>query len=74
MMSKLTSVRMGLSSETLEKIGHIEKKLKSANSATAIGSAVDIAETVLETLGHGGKIILEEPNGERYLMRVPGVH
>jgi len=65
---------MNLSSETLKKIEGVQEKLHSANRTTAIRSAVDIAGTVLDTLSHGGKIILEEANGERYLMKIPGVY
>jgi predicted transcriptional regulator len=72
-MSKLTPVSMNLSDETLKKIGDIASQLHSSNRTTAVRSAVDISETILNTISHGGKIILEEANGERYLMKIPGV-
>lgn len=64
---------MNLSNETLQKVEDIKHKLHSANRTMAVRSAVDITETVLNTLTKGGKIILEEANGERFLMTIPGV-
>lgn len=74
MNNKLTPVSMNLSEETLHKINGVKKRLNSTNRTMAVRSAIDIAEIVLDTASHGGKIILEEANGERYLMKIPGIY
>ncbi len=66
-------VQMKLKPHTIEEIDTLQKFLKSENKTAAIKQAIEVTNLIAEAISHGVNIILEEANGTRAKLIIPGL-
>jgi len=71
-MPKFKLVHVNMTENTLNKIEEVKERTQAENKTTAIRYSIDIAAVITEVISQGGKVILEE-NGNKYIMKLPGV-
>ena len=69
---KFKLVHVNMTENTLRKIDSIQDRVHAENKTTAIRNSIDIADMVTEVISRGGKVIFEE-NGNKYIMKFPGL-
>lgn len=71
-VSKTKLVHVNMTNDTLEKIDEVKDRIHAENKTTAIRYSIDIAAMITKVMSKGGKVILEE-DGQKYLMKIPGL-
>lgn len=69
---KFKLVHVNMTENTLHKIDAIQSRVHAENKTTAIRNSIDIADMVTDVISRGGKVIFEE-NGNKYIMKLPGI-
>jgi hypothetical protein len=72
-MTRLKTMNIRLTDDHIHKIDIIKGRINADNNSGAIRAAIDLAETITKTLIKGGKVILEDRAGEKYILAVPGI-
>jgi len=72
-MSKIKSVQVQMRKSTLDDINELRTLTGTANRSEIVKTAIDIAKLAIETINRGGKLIIEEKNGERRNIIIHGV-
>lgn len=70
MSTKLVQIKM--SDETLNQIDHVKDRINAETKTGAIRSSIAIADMVTEAMSKGSNVIIEEPNGNKYRITIPG--
>ncbi len=69
---KFKLVHVNMTENTLHKIDEVQGRVHAENKTTAIRYSIDIADMITKVISRGGKVILEE-NGNKYIMKLPGL-
>lgn len=71
-IKKCSLVQMNMDDASLNKIESIKNRL-GCNRTQAVKASIDIADMIIEILDKGGKILLEESNGEKSNLKIPSL-
>lgn len=71
MSQKLVQVK--LSDDTLDKIDKVKSRIHSDTKTGAIRSSIAIADMVTSAISDGGSVIIEEKNGTKFKIKIPGL-
>lgn len=71
MKQKLVQVKM--SEDTLSKIENVQNRIHSETKTGAIRSSIAIANMVIDAISNGGNVIIEEKNGKKFRITIPGI-
>lgn len=66
-------VQVNMNNETLEKLHDMKEKMHADTITNTIKSSVDIADIVTTALSKGKNVVIEEKNGDKYRILVPGI-
>ena len=70
---KKKNVQVQMLTDTIEKIDKLKTGLKTTNRSEIVKTSVDIADMVVEVLKNKGRVILEDKDGTKRQIVVPGV-
>jgi hypothetical protein len=70
---KYKLVQMNMNKATLTKVESIKNRLN-CDRTQAVKASIDITDMITEILSNGGKIFLEEINGEKSKLKIPSLN
>lgn len=66
-------VQMNIRQPTLNKISVLQDTLGANNRTDAVKAAIDVAEIVARAIKNGGRVVIEEKDGSRSKLVIPGI-
>jgi hypothetical protein len=72
-MSHLKLVQVKMSEDTLNQIEDVKNRLHADTVTGTIKSSIAIADMVTKAMSLGDNVIIQKPNGEKYIMTMPGI-
>jgi len=70
-MSNLKLVQVKMSEDTLSQIEYVKNRLHADTVTGTIKSS--IADMITKAMSRGDNVIIQKPNGEKYIMTMPGI-
>ena len=70
---ELQLVQMKVSPKTLEILENLKQSMQEDNRSKIIRESLELTNTMINTIKSGGKVIIEEKNGERSRVILPGI-
>jgi hypothetical protein len=62
-----------MTNDTLNQIEHVKKRLHAETVTGTIKSSIAIADMVTDAIAKGSNVIIEEKNGDKYRIKLPGI-
>ena len=73
MKEELTPVSMKLSSKTLDTVKRLQEKTGEQNRTKLVANSLEVFEELVHQVGKGARIVLEQPNGKKEVIRFIGI-
>ncbi|ODN41032.1 hypothetical protein [Piscirickettsia litoralis] len=73
MEQKLKNVQVQMLPDTLEQLDKIKERLRATSGGEALRRSVEITEMLLRLAGKNGSIEVENAQGKRVALHIPGV-
>lgn len=67
------SLQVTISGTLVEKIDKVKNRIHAGTTGGAIRSSIAIADMVTEAFSKGANVIIEEKDGKKYRITMPGV-
>lgn len=72
-MSEQKIVQVRLSEDTIQRIEKVQERIHSQTKTGAIRSSIAIADMITDAISHGANVIIEEKNGDKFKIAIPGM-
>ncbi len=72
-MSKYKLVQVKMSEDTLKEIGRVKERIHAETVTGTIKSSIAIAGMVTKAISEGSNVIIEEKDGSKYRIALPGI-